>query len=80
MDEDMEEEFTIEMEQRMHAPLEWDSPPICKMQDLKEAQYEEALRLIKVQQRERENLERTCLRVLAKGKKKKKKKNAQKQL
>ncbi|XP_011689090.1 PREDICTED: uncharacterized protein LOC105450781 isoform X2 [Wasmannia auropunctata] len=37
----------IEIEARMYAPLEWDSPAICKIQDLKEAQYEEALRLIK---------------------------------
>lgn len=47
----------IEMEARMYAPLEWDSPAICKIQDLKESQYEEALRLIKVQQRK--NLKKT---------------------
>ncbi|XP_011640442.1 uncharacterized protein LOC105429273 [Pogonomyrmex barbatus] len=46
MDE-KKDEFTIEIEARMYAPLEWDSPAICKIQDLKEAQYEEALRLIK---------------------------------
>lgn len=51
MDEEKKEEL-IEMEARMYAPLEWDSPAICKIQDLKEAQYEEALRLIKVQQQE----------------------------
>lgn len=56
MDEEKKNDF-IEMEARMYAPLEWDSPAICKIQDLKEAHYEEALRLIKVQQRE--NLERT---------------------
>lgn len=49
MDEEKKEEFMIRMEARMYAPLEWDSPAICKIQDLKEAQYEEALRLIKVQ-------------------------------
>ncbi|KYN40646.1 hypothetical protein ALC56_04955 [Trachymyrmex septentrionalis] len=37
----------VEMEARMYAPLEWDSPAICKIQDLKEAHYDEALRLIK---------------------------------
>ncbi|XP_070155141.1 uncharacterized protein [Polyergus mexicanus] len=47
MDEEKEDKFMIEMEGRMYAPLEWDSPAICKIQDLKEAQYEEALRLIK---------------------------------
>lgn len=47
----------IEMEARMYAPLEWDSQAACKIQDLKEAKYEEALRLIKVQQQE--NLNRT---------------------
>jgi len=63
MEEEVEEEFTVEMENRMHAPLEWYSPPVCKIQDLKEAQYDEALRLIKVQRRERENLERNLARV-----------------
>lgn len=56
----MDEEKTydvIEMEARMYAPLVWDSAAICKIQDLKEAQFEEALRLIKVQQRK--NLEKT---------------------
>lgn len=48
MDEEKEDKFVIEMEARMYAPLEWDSPAICKIQDLKEVQYEEALRLIKV--------------------------------
>ncbi|XP_029174494.1 uncharacterized protein LOC114943073 [Nylanderia fulva] len=47
MNEEKKDTFTIEMEARMYAPLEWDSPAICKIQDLKEAQYEEALRLIK---------------------------------
>lgn len=54
MIEEKDDEFTVEMEARMYAPLEWDSPAICKIQDLKETQYEEALRLIKVQQREQE--------------------------
>lgn len=59
MDEEKKNDF-IEMEARMYAPLEWDSPEICKIQDLKEAQYDEALRLIKVQQRTKKNLrERT---------------------
>lgn len=49
MNEENKNEFTIEMETRMYAPLEWDSLATCKIQDLKEAQYEEALRLIKVQ-------------------------------
>lgn len=52
MDEEKKDEFMIRMETRMYAPLEWDSPAICKIQDLKEVQYEEALRLIKVQQEE----------------------------
>ncbi|XP_011864465.1 PREDICTED: uncharacterized protein LOC105560190 [Vollenhovia emeryi] len=46
MNEEKKNEL-IGMEARMYAPLEWDSPAICKIQDLKEAQYEEALRLIK---------------------------------
>lgn len=48
MDEEKKDRFTVEMEARMYAPLEWESPAICKIQDLKEAQYEEVLRLIKV--------------------------------
>jgi len=52
MNEEKKNDF-IEMEARMYAPLEWDSPAICKIQDLKEAHYDEALRLIKVQQREK---------------------------
>ncbi|XP_072761054.1 uncharacterized protein [Anoplolepis gracilipes] len=47
MDEEKNDKFTVGMEARMYAPLEWDSPAICKIQDLKEAQYEETLRLIK---------------------------------
>ncbi|XP_011258173.1 uncharacterized protein LOC105252488 [Camponotus floridanus] len=47
MDEEKKDKFTVEMEARMYAPLEWESPAICKIQDLKEAQYEEVLRLIK---------------------------------
>ncbi|XP_018045213.1 PREDICTED: uncharacterized protein LOC108685085 [Atta colombica] len=46
MNEEKKNDF-IEMEARMYAPLEWDSPAICKIQDLKEAHYDEALRLIK---------------------------------
>ncbi|XP_050451733.1 uncharacterized protein LOC126851627 [Cataglyphis hispanica] len=42
-----EDKFIAGMEERMYAPLEWDSPATCKIQDLKEVQYEEALRLIK---------------------------------
>lgn len=61
MDKESEDRFTSEMEARMYAPLEWDSPVTCKIQDLKEAQYEEVLRLIKVQQRG--NLERISIRV-----------------
>lgn len=48
MNEEKQDEFTIEMEARMLAPLEWESDAPCKIQDLKEAQYEEALSLIKV--------------------------------
>jgi len=47
MNEEKKNDF-IEMEARMYTPLEWDSPAICRIQDLKEAQYEETLRLIKV--------------------------------
>nr|XP_012224499.1 PREDICTED: uncharacterized protein LOC105673443 [Linepithema humile] len=47
MDEKKKDEFTVEMEVKMLMPLIWDSPAICKIQDLKEAQYEEVLRLIK---------------------------------
>jgi len=47
MNEEKKNEF-IDIEARMYAPLEWDSSEICKIQDLKEAQYGEALRLIKV--------------------------------
>lgn len=49
MNNEEKDESTVEAEARMHAPLEWDSLAICKIQDLKESQYEEALRLIKVQ-------------------------------
>lgn len=56
MDEDKRNDV-IGMEARMYAPLEWDSSAMCKIQDLKEAQFEEALRLIKVEQRK--NLEKT---------------------
>ncbi|XP_015175250.1 PREDICTED: uncharacterized protein LOC107065782 [Polistes dominula] len=37
----------LEMEARIHAPLEWDSPIYCKIQDLHESLYDEACRLIK---------------------------------
>lgn len=42
------DELMLEMEARMYAPLQWESLALCRIQDLKAAQYEEALRLIKV--------------------------------
>lgn len=48
MNEEKNDKFTVKMEAKMYAPLEWESPAICKIQDLKEAQYKEVLRLIKV--------------------------------
>ena len=47
------DEYAIEVEARMKAPLEWYSSAKCKILDLKEQHYDEALRLIKVQLRER---------------------------
>ncbi|KAG7212178.1 hypothetical protein KM043_012518 [Ampulex compressa] len=47
MDVEEKDERVLQMEARMYAPLEWDSPATCRIQDLKEAQYEEALRLLK---------------------------------
>ncbi|XP_017763607.1 PREDICTED: uncharacterized protein LOC108553280 [Eufriesea mexicana] len=41
------DEFALEAEARMKAPLEWDSTAKCKILDLKESQYDEALHLIK---------------------------------
>lgn len=42
------DEYALEVETRMKASLEWDSLAKCKILDLKEPQYDEALRLIKV--------------------------------
>ncbi|CAD1475091.1 unnamed protein product, partial [Heterotrigona itama] len=42
------DEYALEAEARMKAPLEWYSSAKCKILDLKEPQYDEALRLIKV--------------------------------
>lgn len=46
--EEEKDELMLEMEARMYAPLQWKTLAPCKIQDLKAAQYEEALRLIKV--------------------------------
>ena len=43
------DEYALEAEARMKAPLEWYSSAKCKILDLREPQYDEALRLIKVQ-------------------------------
>lgn len=43
------DEYALEAEARMKAPLEWYSSAKCKILDLKEPQYDKALRLIKVQ-------------------------------
>lgn len=48
MDFEEQDEYSLEVESRMKAPLVWDSPANCKIQDLHEPQYDEALRLIKV--------------------------------
>ncbi|CAL7951583.1 unnamed protein product [Xylocopa violacea] len=45
--DDEKDEFALEMDIRMKAPLEWDSSARCKIFDLKEPHYDEALRLIK---------------------------------
>lgn len=37
-----------EAEARMYAPLDWDSPASCRIEDLTEPRFDEALRLIKV--------------------------------
>lgn len=50
---DEKDDRALEIEARMKAPLEWDSPENCKILDLKETQYGETLRLIKVQPRKR---------------------------
>ncbi|XP_076240035.1 uncharacterized protein LOC143182736 [Calliopsis andreniformis] len=47
MDLDEKDERAVEIEQRMKAPLEWDTPPTCKIKDLHESHYDETLRLIK---------------------------------
>ncbi|XP_011149327.1 uncharacterized protein LOC105189121 [Harpegnathos saltator] len=48
MEKDKKDELILEMEERMYAPLQWEAHTApCKIQDLKAAQYEEALRLIK---------------------------------
>ncbi|XP_032678350.1 uncharacterized protein LOC116847449 [Odontomachus brunneus] len=47
MEEEKKDELMLEMEARIYAPLQWKSLAPCKIQDLKAAQYEEALRLIK---------------------------------
>lgn len=48
MEEEKQSDLMLEMEARMYAPLQWESLAPCKIQDLKAAQYEEALCLIKV--------------------------------
>ncbi|KAI4481315.1 hypothetical protein M0804_009435 [Polistes exclamans] len=47
MDKDDKDDKLLEMEERMYAPLEWDSSIYCKIQDLDESLYDEACRLIK---------------------------------
>lgn len=42
------DEFALGVETRMKAPLEWHSSAECRILDLRESQYDEALRLIKV--------------------------------
>lgn len=42
------DEFALGVETRMKAPLEWHSSVECRISDLRESQYDEALRLIKV--------------------------------
>ncbi|XP_076377900.1 uncharacterized protein LOC143259458 [Megalopta genalis] len=44
------DEFSLQVEARMKTPLVWDSPANCTIQDLKESQYDEVLRLIKYDQ------------------------------
>ncbi|KAK1127747.1 hypothetical protein K0M31_003235 [Melipona bicolor] len=46
---EVKDEEALGAEARMKAPLEWYSSAKCKILDLKEPQYDEALRLIKVQ-------------------------------
>ncbi|XP_050485083.1 uncharacterized protein LOC126870930 [Bombus huntii] len=41
------DEFALAVETRMKAPLEWHSSAECRISDLRESQYDEALRLIK---------------------------------
>lgn len=45
---DDRDEYALEAEARLKAPLEWESTAKYKIIDLKESQYDEALRLIKV--------------------------------
>ncbi|XP_076279073.1 uncharacterized protein LOC143208487 [Lasioglossum baleicum] len=47
MDDDQKDEFSLQVEARMKAPLVWDSSSSCIIQDLLEPQYDEVLRLIK---------------------------------
>ncbi|XP_014483698.1 PREDICTED: uncharacterized protein LOC106749100 [Dinoponera quadriceps] len=47
MEKEGNNNLILDMEARMYAPLQWESFAPCKIQDLKAAQYEEALRLIK---------------------------------
>lgn len=42
-------EVEIQAPAKIDAPLEWFSPDICKIIDLKEETYDEVIRLIKVE-------------------------------
>ncbi|XP_078050771.1 uncharacterized protein LOC144477157 [Augochlora pura] len=45
--QDETDEFSLQVDARMKAPLVWNSLANCTIQDLKESQYDEVLRLIK---------------------------------
>ncbi|CAK9831365.1 hypothetical protein ANTRET_LOCUS8370 [Anthophora retusa] len=47
MDIEDKDDYALEVETRMKAPLQWSSQPKYKIIDLKETHYDEALRLIK---------------------------------